>query len=67
MPFFIPAIIIGGTAASLAIQGVSEATRPTVILQRQQTKSVFDFDEKNISLIVIVIMAIIFLFLVVFR
>ena len=64
MPFLIPIILIAGTAASLAIQGVSEATRPQIIISQPKQKSFFDFDFGEIPVIAIIAVLIILLLVV---
>ena len=65
----IPIILVAGTAASLAIQGVSEATRPQVIIQPRQQKSSFDFDVSSFGdvPIIVYIAILLIILLVVFK
>jgi len=61
----IPVILIAGTAASLAIQGAAEASRPEIVIQKPQPKEIEkEFSiENNIPLLLIAAF-IIFLILV---
>ena len=63
----IPIILIAGTAASLAIQGISEATRPQVVISQPKQKSFFDFDFGNFDFRIAIIAVIIIILLVVLR
>lgn len=65
----IPIILVAGTAASLAIQGVSEATRPQIIISQPKQKSFFDFDFSNFKdvPVIVYIAILIIILLVVFK